>query len=76
MDGFIAQDSIKIAVETKLTDTFDPVQLENHLAIFRAEQHKLLILLHSIARSTPRPATRIDSRARDAAKHPGCSHVF
>jgi len=45
VDGFIAQDSIKIAVETKLTEAFDPQQLENHLAVFRAEQHKLLILL-------------------------------
>jgi hypothetical protein len=45
VDGFIAQDSVKIAVETKLTETFDPVQLENHLAVFGAEEHKLLILL-------------------------------
>src|ERR1700738_1817959 len=45
LDGFIAQDSIKIAVETKLTEAFDPTQLENHLAVFRDEQHKLLILL-------------------------------
>ena len=28
LDGFISQDSLKIAVETKLTDVFDPVQLE------------------------------------------------
>lgn len=45
VDGYIAQDSIKIAVETKLTEAFDPSQLENHLAVFGAEQHKLLILL-------------------------------
>jgi hypothetical protein len=45
VDGFIAQDSIKIAVETKLTEAFDTQQLENHLAVFGAEQHKLLILL-------------------------------
>src|ERR1035437_4842147 len=45
VDGYISQDSIKIAVETKLTETFDPAQLENHLAVFAAEQHKLLILL-------------------------------
>jgi hypothetical protein len=45
VDGFIAQDSVKIAVETKLTESFDPVQLENHLAVFGVEQHKLLILL-------------------------------
>ena len=45
VDGFIAQDSVKIAVETKLTEAFDPAQLENHLAMFGTEQHKLLILL-------------------------------
>lgn len=45
LDGCIAQDSIKIAVETKLIDEFDLAQLENHLAVFGAEQHKLLILL-------------------------------
>ncbi|SRR5712692_1742445 len=45
VDGFISQDSIKIAVETKLTEAFDPEQLENHFAVFGAEQHKLLILL-------------------------------
>jgi hypothetical protein len=45
VDGFIAQDSIKIVVETKLAEAFDPVQLENHLGAFREEQHKLLILL-------------------------------
>jgi hypothetical protein len=45
LDGFISQDSIKIAVETKLTDAFDLVQLENPLTVFGAEQHKLLILL-------------------------------
>lgn len=45
LDGFISQDSIKIAVETKLTEAFNPVQLEKHLAVFGAEQHKLLILL-------------------------------
>jgi hypothetical protein len=45
VDGFIAQDSIKIAVETKLTEAFDGAQLENHLALFGTEQNKLLILL-------------------------------
>jgi hypothetical protein len=45
VDGFIAQDSIKIVVETKLTPTFDLAQLENHLNVFDVEQHKLLILL-------------------------------
>lgn len=45
LDGFIAQDSVKIAVETKLGDTFDRNQLERHLEVFGDEQHKLLILL-------------------------------
>lgn len=46
VDGFIAQDSIKIAVETKLPEAFDANQLERHLMVFKKEdQHKLLILL-------------------------------
>jgi hypothetical protein len=45
VDGFIAQESVKIAVETKLSDSFDPSQLRNHLDIFHGEQHQLLILL-------------------------------
>jgi hypothetical protein len=53
VDGFIAQDSIKIAVETKLTETFDPVQLDKHLALFGAEQHKLLILLSPLLGAIP-----------------------
>lgn len=45
VDGFIFQDSMKIAVETKLHNAFDFEQLENHLALFGTEQYKLLILL-------------------------------
>jgi hypothetical protein len=45
VDGFIAQDSVKIGVETKLNAGFDEAQLENHLAMFGGEQHKLLLLL-------------------------------
>jgi hypothetical protein len=45
VDGYIAQDSVKIGVETKLTDAFDTIQLNNHLALFGMEQHKVLILL-------------------------------
>jgi hypothetical protein len=45
VDGYIAQDSVKIAVETKLTETFDTAQLNSHLALFGTEQHKVLILL-------------------------------
>lgn len=46
VDGFIAQESVKIAVETKLGDGFDLVQLRSHLTAFRDEQHKLLVLLN------------------------------
>jgi hypothetical protein len=46
LDGFISQDSIKIAVETKLGGSFDSLQLENHMAVFKNEQHKLLIMLN------------------------------
>ncbi len=46
LDGFISQDSIKIAVETKLGDSFDSDQLENHMTVFKNEQHKLLIMLN------------------------------
>jgi hypothetical protein len=45
VDGFIAQDSVKVAGETKLAETFSLEQLENHLAVFGEEQHKLLIML-------------------------------
>lgn len=53
LDGCISQDSIKIAVETKLKDSFDFVQLEKHLAVFGTEQHKLLILLSPTRGSLP-----------------------
>jgi hypothetical protein len=65
VDGYIAQDSIKIAVETKLTETFDPVQLENHLAVFGAEQHKLLILLSPTLGEIPKSQL---ARVRDGAR--------
>jgi hypothetical protein len=45
IDGFLAQDSLRIAVETKRVNTFDVNQLNNHLAVFGPEQHKILILL-------------------------------
>src|ERR1035437_3726134 len=45
IDGFIVQDSIKIAVETKRDPAFDVAQLEKHLEMFGSEQDKLLILL-------------------------------
>src|SRR5690349_12749479 len=34
LDGFLWQESIKIAVETKLGNAFDIEQLKNHLAAF------------------------------------------
>lgn len=49
IDGYLWQESIKIAVETKLGDEFDFEQLRNHLAMFQDEQHKFLILLNRSA---------------------------
>jgi hypothetical protein len=46
LDGYLWQESIKIAVETKLGNDFDLEQLKNHLAVFKEEQHKFLILLN------------------------------
>ncbi len=45
VDGYIAQDSFKIAVETKLTPLFSVGQLERHLTIFSREDNRLLLLL-------------------------------
>jgi hypothetical protein len=45
VDGYIAQDSFKIAVETKLTPQFSVGQLERHLAIFSPTDNRLLLLL-------------------------------
>ncbi len=67
VDGFIAQDSIKIAVETKLDSAFDVTQLENHLKVFGDEQHKLLVLL-----STSREAIstkHLETIQAEAARH-------
>lgn len=65
VDGFIAQDSVKIAVETKLTETFDPEQLKNHLAAFGTEQHKLLILLSpSVAEIAGQQLASVRDRAK------------
>ncbi|HEX3739427.1 MAG TPA: hypothetical protein VHV29_06845 [Terriglobales bacterium] len=57
LDGYISQDSLKIAVETKRGDGFDLDQLERHLGVFGTEQHKLLILLS--------PTLRNDSILKD-----------
>lgn len=46
VDGYITQDSIKIAVETKLKGAhFSADQLSRHLEIFQNEDHRLLVLL-------------------------------
>ena len=46
VDGFIAQDSIKIVVETKLNDDgFSVDQLRRHLTAFDGEKHRLFVLL-------------------------------
>ena len=45
VDGYIAQDSVRIAVETKLGPVFGRDQLERHLEAFGAENHRLLVLL-------------------------------
>jgi hypothetical protein len=45
IDGFIAQESVKIAVETKRHGAFSVDQMERHLELFSNEQNKLLILL-------------------------------
>ncbi len=66
VDGFIAQDSIKIAIETKLGPVFDHNQLERHLSVFKNEDHKLLILL---CPSVPRLEDGIESIRQAALKH-------
>jgi hypothetical protein len=76
VDGFIAQESVKIAVETKLTEGFDATQLKNHLALFEAEQNKLLILLDSLSRKQVTITTRVRSCESNAAEYPDCSHIF
>ena len=68
VDGFIAQDSVKIAVETKLGEAFDSDQLMRHLATFERENHKLLILLCPIVRSQPGAAF---DKFIDAAREQG-----
>lgn len=45
LDATIAQESFKIAVETKLYDWFYEEQLQNHLSVFKKEKAKINILL-------------------------------
>jgi hypothetical protein len=44
-DGFISQESFRIAIETKLTDNFSVNQLINHLNAFGNETMKVLLAL-------------------------------
>ena len=74
VDGFIAQDSIKIAVETKLGNAFDPAQLEKHLAVFGGEQHKLLVLLSPSQEAMPVAQLASIRQHATAAEHPGSSY--
>lgn len=63
LDGFLSQESIKIAVETKLGTKFGIEQLKNHLTIFKDEQHKFLILLN------PSSDSRLDSQIAAIRDH-------
>jgi len=63
VDGFIAQDSFKIAVETKLEPVFRFDQLSHHLDAFADEDHRLLMLL-----APSRPADASVEEFRAAAK--------
>ena len=66
VDGFIAQDSVKIAVETKLGGAFDAEQLEKHLGVFGTEQHKLLILLNpSVGEASAQQLGEVRKRAAE-----------
>lgn len=46
-DAVITQESFKIVVETKITDWFYSIQLQNHLTSFENENFKLLLTLGS-----------------------------
>lgn len=59
LDGYLWQESIKIAVETKLGNDFDMDQLKNHLAVFKEERYKLLILLNPSIDSRPDSQLRL-----------------
>ena len=68
VDGFIAQESVKVAIETKMVGSFSPNQLERHLGVFSGEQHKLLILLSP---SLDEAATVQLGSAQELAKQKG-----
>jgi hypothetical protein len=71
VDGFVAQESIKIVVETKRSDeSFHIDQLRHHLGAFTHEDYKLLVLLSPAAEHLSgdflEPVRR-DARARGVA---------
>jgi hypothetical protein len=69
LDGFLWQESIKIAVETKLGTAFGIEQLKNHLAAFKGEQHKFLILLN------PSSESRLDSTIAAIRAHATADNI-
>lgn len=55
VDGFIAQESVKIVVETKLEDSnFSLDQLRRHLSAFGEEKYRMLVLLSPGPTQPPR----------------------
>ena len=69
VDGFIAQESLKIAVETKLSDgdyTLD--QLRRHFRAFDTAKNKLLVLL---SRGPTGPSDAFMSRIREEGQSEG-----
>lgn len=51
-DSMIKQPSVNITIETKMTDSFNLIQLTNHLASFSVEDHQILLTLCPISEPT------------------------
>ena len=69
VDGFIAQESLKIAVETKLSDGgYTLEQLQRHFRVFEREKNKLLVLLSP---GPTGPSEAFMSRVREAGQSEG-----
>lgn len=66
VDGYIKQESVRIAVETKLYDDFDVNQLKRHMNILSDAQHKLLVLLSPSA-----PSVTVGESVRQLAQEAG-----
>jgi len=59
VDGFVAQDSVRIVVETKRANAnFVARQLQGHLAAFGTTDHKILMLLSPTAEHLTHPRFR------------------